>query len=419
MKKNQPNSLSFFSLFDPRMRPKGSRDPLGSESVWGHMGRRLVGNLTTVTSNLNNFFVSLLSCEYAHQNPNLELAEIQERFARMEQLLAYVRYSIPTNGSNNGILGITKVKQRLESEQGRDNHIALGLTAPLLNNQLSMGLWGLYTPAMARAELVEIDDRRLTTQGEELANHFTSHLARVWRVLCQICDSGEFSPYQLEDLTAGFDGLLGNQANRTLLVESLIASNQSCNAQSALYIVANQYLANQMEVETKSFLNYLTQCDDVLLKNHANDINQVEPILVVNDAVFTWLQGQHDEPVQKVVEKLNQRMNHNTYTVPDSPKSLPHRSFLVSSAQLLNDGHAEEYLQALLQHHREIMKRRNGAAWVEIRDDKVFVRVVSDVGKLPDAKDGFTSLSDIFENSYFLYSFLLIAQEAINKEGKL
>lgn len=28
------NSRYFLSLFDPRLRPKGSRDPLGSEAVW-------------------------------------------------------------------------------------------------------------------------------------------------------------------------------------------------------------------------------------------------------------------------------------------------------------------------------------------------------------------------------------------------
>ncbi|WP_159737260.1 hypothetical protein [Vibrio atypicus] len=413
------NSIQpFFSLFDPRMRPKGSRDPLGSESVWGHLGRRLVGNLTTVTSNLNNFFVSLLSSVYAHQNSDRELAQIQERFARMEQLLAYVRYSIPTLESNSGILGITKVKQRLENETVTGSRIVLGLAAPLLNNQLSMGLWGLYTPAMARAELVEIDNRKLTKTGEKLATYFILQLGSTWDALCKVCDDGELLVSQLKAHAEHFECLIGAPENRARLVEDLIAVNQNCRAQSALYTIANEYLANEMEIGTQPFLNYLSQCGDASLESYARDITQVEPVLVINDAIFTWLQGQHDQPVKEVIDKINQRMNHNTYLIPDSLTSLPNRSFLTSSATLLNAGDSEHYLQSLLQHHLEIMKRRNGAPWVEVRDEKIFVRVVSDTGTLPDIESGFASLSDTFENSYFLYSFLLIAQEAIRKEEK-
>ncbi|ENA1148392.1 hypothetical protein ABFT02_001641 [Vibrio alginolyticus] len=394
------------------MRPKGSRDPLGSERVWGYLGRRLVGNLTTVTSNLNNFFVALLSCDYAHQNADKELAVLQERFARMEQLLAYVRLSFPTNGSDTAILGITKVKQRVS-----DSHVRLGLATPLLNNQLSMGLWGLYTPAMARAELVEIDHRRLTATGEELASHLTEQLGTAWKTLCQICDDGELQSCQLSEFAAKFELLLGNPHNRTQFVQALIASNQSCNAQSALYCFANQYLTKQMQIGTKPFLDYLVQCDAPLLQTYAMDIMQIEPVLVLNDAVFVWLQGLHDKPIQHIVELLNQGMNCSPITIPDSLVSLPHHSFLMSSVKQLNDGNGEQYLQTLLHHHQEIMKQRNGAPWVESREDKLFVRVVSDAGKLPDADKVFASLSGKFENNYFLESFLLIAQEAIRLEA--
>jgi len=396
------------------MRPKGSRDPLGSESVWGYLGRRLVGNLTTVTSNLNNFFVSLLSCAYAHQHSERELTQIQERFARMEQLLAFVRISTPM--SSGGVLGITKVKQRLGSENAGDSSIALGLAFPILTNQLSMGLWGLYTPAMARAELLEIDNRKLTATGEELASHFFNQLGNTWNALCEVCDRGELVLSQLEELAVSFEGVISHPQNRTLLVEDLIASNPDCSAQSDLYAIAHQYLVNKMEVATKPFLNYLSQCGNADLERYALDISRVEPVLIINDAIFTWLQGQHDQPLKQVIDKLDQRMNHTSYEIPGTLTGLPHHSFLLASATLLNTGNSNEYLKTMLQHHQEIMKRRNGAPWVEVRDEKIFVRVVSDAGSLPDAESGFASLNDNFENSYFLSSFLSIAQEAIRQE---
>ena len=62
------------------------------------------------------------------------------------------------------------------------------------------------------------------------------------------------------------------------------------------------------------------------------------------------------------------------------------------------------------------MKGRQGAPWVEFRDDKLFVRVVSTNGKLPVVEDGFKALSLKVENSYFLHSFLSIAKQGIHKE---
>jgi hypothetical protein len=50
----------FFTDLDESLRPKGSRDPIGLEPIWSQVGRRLVGNLTTVTRSLDNFIVTLV-----------------------------------------------------------------------------------------------------------------------------------------------------------------------------------------------------------------------------------------------------------------------------------------------------------------------------------------------------------------------
>ena len=59
--------MAFLSLLDDRAKPKGSRDPLGFELVWTHYGRQVIGNLTTVTSSLNNFAVALLGFKWANE----------------------------------------------------------------------------------------------------------------------------------------------------------------------------------------------------------------------------------------------------------------------------------------------------------------------------------------------------------------
>jgi hypothetical protein len=39
----------FLTDIDPQAAIKGSRDPLGLQTIWARLGRHVVGNLTTVT----------------------------------------------------------------------------------------------------------------------------------------------------------------------------------------------------------------------------------------------------------------------------------------------------------------------------------------------------------------------------------
>ena len=89
--------MPFLSLLDDRAKPKGSRDPLGFELVWTHFGRQVIGNLTTITSSLNNFAVALLGFHWtnelhAHLPQNQRQFHIRESFLRYEQLTGYLRH---------------------------------------------------------------------------------------------------------------------------------------------------------------------------------------------------------------------------------------------------------------------------------------------------------------------------------------
>jgi len=79
--------LTVLSLMDDRSRPKGCRDPLGIEAIWSYMGCEVVGNLTTVTSNLDNFLVTLLCCQHANVSAD-QPDQIQKNYLRAEQLAA-------------------------------------------------------------------------------------------------------------------------------------------------------------------------------------------------------------------------------------------------------------------------------------------------------------------------------------------
>jgi len=64
---------------------------LGFELVWTHFGRKVVGNLTTITGSVENFAVALLGFYWAHQlhgNADKDSREklIRDTFLRYEQL---------------------------------------------------------------------------------------------------------------------------------------------------------------------------------------------------------------------------------------------------------------------------------------------------------------------------------------------
>ena len=107
--------MAFLSLLDDRAKPKGSRDPLGFELVWSHFGRKVIGNLTTITSSMDNFAVALLGFYWANEfvevepERSLQHKRIRETFLRYEQLAGYIRHY----GGGTDIMGITRINREL------------------------------------------------------------------------------------------------------------------------------------------------------------------------------------------------------------------------------------------------------------------------------------------------------------------
>src|SRR5262245_50725034 len=85
----------FLTDLDSRAAVKGSRDPLGIQQLWTRLGRRVVGNLTTVSNSVRDFTTTLLGYYFAARladelGPGTELAT----FLKWEQLAAYARGSV-------------------------------------------------------------------------------------------------------------------------------------------------------------------------------------------------------------------------------------------------------------------------------------------------------------------------------------
>ena len=82
----------FLTEMDERGAIRGSVDGLGAMRVWTSIGRTVVGNLTTVTTSVRDFTVTMLghhlAGEVAAVRPS---AKRLDTFLKWEQLAAHVR----------------------------------------------------------------------------------------------------------------------------------------------------------------------------------------------------------------------------------------------------------------------------------------------------------------------------------------
>ena len=149
----------FLTALDERARIKGSRDPLGLQSIWVSFARHVVGNLTTVSGSVRDFTTHLLGVHFAHELNGSDSSEL-DVFLRWEQLAAYARVYVNKDGA--GLRGVERVREHIDGDEVR---ISSGRRWQILSDQKTYGLWGLYTGPSSESGIVATDPLRPTDAG--------------------------------------------------------------------------------------------------------------------------------------------------------------------------------------------------------------------------------------------------------------
>jgi hypothetical protein len=388
--------FTILSLLDDRARPKGSRDPLGAEACWSQLGRRLVGNLTTVTSNLDNFIVALLCCRFAHQEQT-GTAEAQARYLRAEQVAAYLKLAA---NSTAGFLGVTRAKKNFTGNRP----IVLGSSseAQLLASQAGYGLWGLYSSALEAVGLIAGEHRKLTSLGVELAGTIAAQLgAAGWDEFSRLASATALDRTRTAGLAPRFALTLANPALRSTIVGALLASQRDCALQAELFPLAQAYLAkHSAEWSARKFCAWTIANDGAsdALKTVMRRIDSLDPLLKLAEVVWLWLQLKDEKYLTGL--QLDDAWQ--------AEANLPHRAFLVKLHASILRADADAAIRALVSQNTKLMRSRGGAPWIEIDgQQKLTVRVRNDrpqnLGALRNATG--------WHFNYFLYSFLSITNQ--------
>lgn len=396
----------FFTLLDESLRPKGSRDPLGLEHVWSQVGRKLVGNLTTVTSNLDNFIIAIVGFALAAEAKPEESPDWSV-FERFEQITSRMRF----NRNPLGVLGTLQLNRTKDLDP-----VKLGSSGtPILQDAKRSGVWGLYASALAVCRITD-GKRRLTPLGKELAEAFIREippdiqawLRKQWR-------TDSVTQANLNKYTDGVLRILGDCLVRQKLLKVIITGGgEAPSWQPILAAQAQAYVSANAEWSVREFLASLHAHSD--LGGYTQRMIKLENVLLLVRVVFEYVLGMRGQAWKQAVadlQGLEQWPELEQLHVPDFPEidNQAWRERAEGLRQISDKARQKNWegmLESLLAHHAAVMKHRGGPAWCSREGD--IIRVIAGEGSkgLPAGENWPDEKRKAWDNSYFISPFLQI-----------
>ena len=436
--------VHFLTQIDPRAAIKGSRDPLGLQPIWTRMGREVVGNLTTVTTSTRNFTTLLLGLYFADELIAAGKADEAERaalFMKFEQLAAYSRAAYGGEEEAGRILGITRVKKRL-AERG-PLAIRGDAEAQILSNQKTYGIWGLYSVASVSSGLVEPDSHRVSLAARDfIEGYILPALRKVYArsldaIRRFVAGTRAFHPLGKDrDLASALAKELSPKLRvkeRAFYGRHLVLSNFEGNAtggrQARLWDVMcrvndGDFFDWKMEFSFAELveLRKRSKAIDAGLSQALERIEIVEPLFATAARFFGYVLAQRDARADDVAQAMERTVGpglgnvrpvevsalRGTLAEASTKESADH---LVAMAQQLASGRYRDFIDELMRLNAHIMRGRGGAAWIESRKGRLYVRLRSERSELPEASD----LPTLWANTYFLNSFKRVGAEVMGK----
>ena len=402
--------MAFLSLLDDRAKPKGSRDPLGFELVWTRFGRTIVGNLTTITSSLENFSTALLGFYWAnklnqHLDDKVRHKAIRETFLRFEQVAAYLRYV----EKSQDIMGITRVKDRMLDESFQ---LSLGLSQKqmILSDQASYGLWGFYSTAMRDSGLIIGNDRLPTQDGERIAEELIKELGDIsddFFILIQ--GDRKLDRTLLDNWAKTFMKSINcDSVNKKLLLH-LMGGSQTAHLQQELWGLTKNIFKDKLNqpANVPSYIEALfskTPSDE--LNRALVKIQTIERVLVTINNIFHYCRRKDGVLFSDILNTLKDRYNYN-YLPDELPiDNFPWKTEINGILMALKGNDNKVAVELMLALNKKVMTLRNGAPWIELESNKTLrVKMKSEKAELKSQE----ILESKWDYDYFLESFLTIS----------
>jgi hypothetical protein len=417
----------FLTDLDSRAEVKGSVDPLGAMAIWTRMGRRVVGNLSTVTTSVKDFKTLVLGFGLLREmrraaRPEDEVNELTA-FLRWEQLAAYARYK----NEDHAFRGLRRVKARLGAGQ-----VVVPLSAEsdcqILGNQKVYGLWGLFTVPARASGLLEKAVNELTPAAEDFLEHtWKPALSPLWSKLVAWVGRDD-RKFNLERHAADIQKLRAvwrkaTPAERPFWKRHLVEggpTDATEGRQSRLALLLKDTLGDKgfelTQTSVKALAKRAAKSDERLAEDLL-DIAACESVLAPAAALFAYVQTLDGQSAGKPVNALRQWPKRLPIDRGRFERLVPDLAKATGSAEVaalwqemsvdFAEGRWPQIVPRLLMVNKLVMEARGGAAWVADEGGTLRVRYGDKEASLPAAGE----VGDLWRFPYFLASLRSVLAE--------
>lgn len=444
--------MFFFTQIDPRAAIKGSRDPLGFQPVWTYFGRRVIGNLTTVTTSVKNFATMLLGYYFAERTLGTGPLDEKQRadlFLKFEQLAAYSRYAYndAEAEADETPLGIRRVQRNFHDGRGRLRISALQ-EHQILSNQKTYGLWGLYTVAARQSGMIQQGDNRLSQPAVDFVeSHYLPHLSytgsKDGAEIIRFLEKDSWFDPKKKDARLGkaLAGILGpklTQAERTYYLRTLVLGKEAgCDHTGG----RQQHLWETIQelndarrfrwngafdfYELIEVVKRAQESGENSLASSLEPVRIIEPVLAASSRLFGFLLKRNEASLEDIVQEVRARWGRAVKHVePDGVEYLHSRiedaamaqgsaERIVALAHSLRVGNYADVIHIATDQNAEVMKTRGGAPWLAIERGRLKVRLREESGFLPESRE----LPALWINTYFINSLKALGRKVTGRRG--
>ncbi len=419
----------FLTARDSRAEVKGSRDALGVQVVWSRLGRHVVGNLTTVSTSVVDFVITLLGYHWAAEAAERDGAGGElATFLKWEQLAGYARSRI---NNENAFRGTERVNARLNTSL----KVRLGISndCQILGDQKVYGLWGLYSMASRASGILVGEPARLTPAARQLVEeHYLPEARRAGlgdgsALLAVLAAKREL---QLDGKDAGL--LKGvakliapklparvSQFFRRHLVEDA-ATKATAGKQAQLAFLLDEtsaaYNWPQSWAEVHAMAREAGRREGFEdLAERLRGIEVAERVLAPAALLFAHLQGCDGEKIATVAQRVRKQWGKSLEWI--EAESLRDLELDFGGGELeagrrwmaigggLATGDYENVIRELVRQNGAVMQARGSAPWAEEVDNALKITVLDERGRLPARGE----MRELWRHSYFINSLAAVA----------
>lgn len=416
--------MPFLTDLDRRAEVKGSRDPLGLMAIWSHFGRKVVGNLTTVTSTVRGFTTLLLGLHLAEKVRDTARGErpsTLEVFLKFEQLAGYAR--VHCNG-DNAVRGWRRIRARLDGSKAI--RISTRSDHQILSNQKVYGLWGLFMTAARNSDLLLPGQPRLTDEAQQFVER--RHRAVAGKAVVDLLrrDDFVFEPKgrhaELARSLADAHGSPMTPDEQPFYREHLVwggPADPTAGRQKLLAELVEQHRTEDFTYrEFRAVRNSAARRrDGTALVEELDRIDALEQLVNPARVAFGFVLTQNGRMLGDVAKQIS-----DTWTdvprlsplLPEIRATIALASWNDSASRWMRIGEcltSRDHLaliEMLIEANTDVMQKRNGSApWVTIEAGRLRVREADEAHALIP----WNEVENLWRSTYFINSLWSVARE--------